>query len=218
MATSAKFSSMSNLLQWLKLPGHSVLADGVLGLGGVIFDEAQAPGTLFCCLLGASYYCNHFSGIRARPNVEFVCDTREGFSSALVFLQVRTHNGAGIARNSPLVCSYGRDYDLTAKLDTDNDERVKRFKGALDAFFAKPLESAESEKSVADATRQSQNETLGDPTPGPTPKALPPVPKPSSPTPNLSSSVPKPPPPTPKPAPPTGERPAAEDGQASQGK
>lgn len=173
--TSAKFSSLDKLTSFLKLPGHAALADGVVAIYNVVLEEGRAPGTVFCVLLGAAYYVQHFTGIRSRPNVAFLPNPSAGMGSELLYLQVRTFNAQGIARSSPLVCSYGLGYDLAAKsFVEDGDDRVKRFRGALDEIFQRSLQHGDSGTS---------------PTPsGPVPSTSPPSANPSPPSPRPARS------------------------------
>ena len=46
------------------------------------------------------------------PNVEFIADGSKGYSSELVALVVRSHNGRGIARNGALTANYGVSFDF----------------------------------------------------------------------------------------------------------
>ncbi|CAJ1330342.1 unnamed protein product [Effrenium voratum] len=171
--TSAKFSSLDKLTSFLKLPGHAALADGVVAIYNVVLEEGRAPGTVFCVLLGAAYYVQHFTGIRSRPNVAFLPNPSAGMGSELLYLQVRTFNAQGIARSSPLVCSYGLGYDLAAKsFVEDGDDRVKRFRGALDEIFQRSLQHGDS------GTTPS----------GPVPSTSPPSANPSPPSPRPARS------------------------------
>ena len=72
------------------------------------------------------------------PNVEFVADGSKGYSSELVSLVVRSHNGRGIARHQALTANYGVSFDFVAAdaFVDENGERSKKFRGALDAVFA----------------------------------------------------------------------------------
>lgn len=137
VATSDKFSSLSKLMSWLRLPGHGCLADGVVSLNNVQVEEHRPTQTVYCCLLGAGRYIQDFKSIRARPNVVFTARPECGWGSGLLTVQVRTHNGQGIARNTPLCASYGLAFDLERKIALDDsDDRIKKFKGALDHIFS----------------------------------------------------------------------------------
>lgn len=72
------------------------------------------------------------------PNVEFVADGSKGYSSELVSLVVRSHNGRGIARHQALTANYGVSFDFVAAdaFVDETGERSKKFRGALDAVFA----------------------------------------------------------------------------------
>ena len=94
------------------------------------------------------------------PNVEFVADGSKGYSSDLVSLVVRSHNGRGIARHQALTANYGVSYDFAAAdafLD-ENGERSKKFRGALDAVFA----AAAAAKADSPQKPQTQTPKPGD--------------------------------------------------------
>ena len=58
MATAAKFTSLDTLQQFLRLPGHGFLADGVVRVGNVPLEGARGP--LYCVLQGAAGYVQHY--------------------------------------------------------------------------------------------------------------------------------------------------------------
>lgn len=66
-ATCAKFTSAERLMAWLKLPGHADLANGLLLVKNVRCNEQI--GNIYCCLLGAARYCQHFQGLVVLPQV-----------------------------------------------------------------------------------------------------------------------------------------------------
>lgn len=88
------------LLQFLRLPGHSVLADGVLVLRGVSMNGQK--GTLYAVLLGIARFARHCAGHRRFPSASFKLNLQEGLSSRLLTLHCKTANGAGLASGAPV--------------------------------------------------------------------------------------------------------------------
>ena len=76
------------LLQFLRLPGHSVLADGVLVLRGVSMNGQK--GTLYAVLLGIARFARHYAGHRRFPSASFKLNLQEGLSSRLLTLHCKT--------------------------------------------------------------------------------------------------------------------------------
>lgn len=143
-------------------------------------DDSSEPKTLYCVLVGAAYYLQHYVGLRARPNVALEVDVSAGWGSGFLRLVVKTHNGAGIARNSPLVACYGKGFDVNYKLPNSEDDRVKRFKGVLEEFFARPSSSEAAEVGQHEVPQKEQEVN---PKPGPKPDPKPdPRPDPRPPT------------------------------------
>jgi hypothetical protein len=78
-----------------------------------------SPTTLYAALVGIAGEVNHFegadSGSPKYPNMILKVDPLAGPNSGLIFGEVRTHNGGGIARGSELVSDYG-NFDLSLSL------------------------------------------------------------------------------------------------------
>ena len=135
---------------------------------------------------------------------------------------MKTHNGQGVAKGSPICTNYGLAYDLQAEPMGDQGERTKRFRGALDAVFAETAAQS-SEAAVSQVPQQQQMQTPQKPPTAPPLSTPSPVPKPPGPAPqppNLKPPEPqnKPPepqqnktpgpvPPQPSPAPPPQPKP-----------
>lgn len=118
-----------------------------------------------------------------------------GCNDGFLTVVVCTHNGCGIAAGSEITVDLGEDYNLTPLPDVP---AAKKFKGALDAMWAKQIAEATAAASGADSKRPSAGETdqppIAVPKPPDTPKP-PPPPQPPCPPP------PRPPVPSPQPSP-----------------
>ncbi|CAE6933889.1 unnamed protein product [Symbiodinium sp. CCMP2592] len=147
-ATAAKFTCYEALAKFLRLPGHGFLADGVVKV-----DNARVKGSrasVYCVLLGAARYVQHFQGIRKQPNCAWQVDSACGSGSGYLKLVVRTHNGAGVARNSQLCTNYGLAFDFAQAAEMFEDDRVKRFRGALDAVLSKSQSQVQIAENITD--------------------------------------------------------------------
>jgi hypothetical protein len=127
---------MDKLHFFLRMPGHSFLADGVVPVHNCgIYGEKM---DVFNVLLGGARFVQHFQGYRKAPNVIFNVNLSAGSGSSFLELIVKTHNGCGVGMNGILVADYGLAYDLTrsAMEPAGDEDRMKKNRGALDAVLA----------------------------------------------------------------------------------
>ncbi|CAE7375711.1 unnamed protein product [Symbiodinium necroappetens] len=122
-------------------------------------------------------------------------------------LIVRTHNGSGVAKNSPLCLNYGLHFDLEAakaQQAVETDDRVKRFRGALDAVLAKGSQASQGQTSNASEAVAVPAKTAATLAALPAPSPKPPTPTPATPP----TATPAPAPPAPSQAAPAAPPPS----------
>ena len=120
-----------------------------------------------------------------------------GLTEPRLSLIVRTHNGSGVAKNSPLCLNYGLNFDLEAakaQQAVETDSRVKRFRGALDAVLAKGAQALQGPTTQASEAVPVPAKTAAALAPLPAPGLKPPTP----PTPTPPTATPAPPPKAPE--------------------
>jgi hypothetical protein len=138
-------------------------------------------------------------------------------------LVVKTHNGQGVAKGSAICCNYGLQYDLQAEPfaldDQAGDQRIKKFRGALDAVFAQTqspesaglLQQPQEQVKKIEVTPKKPPPSIQDPTQTPPPMTKPSTPKPPA---ALPAAPPLPVPPSALPPKPTETKPPPPAGAA----
>ncbi len=130
------FDSLTKLEGFLSQGGNKLLADKLVKVAGCAVSDEEGKAPVYTVLVGVGRYLRHFLGQRKGPNCTIKVNNAVGVSDGFLSLQTRTRNSAGIASKSVLVIKFGPDYDLSIKPDLDEPD-VKRFKGALDQYFAR---------------------------------------------------------------------------------
>ena len=143
--TSLLFDSSSMLESFLSHGGNKFLVDKLVKITSCFVEEEIESANLFACLIGAGRFLRHFLGIRkAGPNVQLIADPSKGLGDGFLSLITTTRNNRGVAARSMLVANFGFEYDTTAPKPDVTEPDVKKFKGALDGYIGKWIQTGSS--------------------------------------------------------------------------
>jgi hypothetical protein len=131
------YTSQMKLQEMLSQGGNKLLLDRLVRIDGLLMGDDDAPSLLYGALVGAAGYAQHYQGLRkGGPNAILKINTEHGPNDNLMQLVVKTRNNQGIAAKQVICINYGSDYDFTFTTD-DTETEVKKFRGALDKYFAR---------------------------------------------------------------------------------
>ncbi len=140
VASALWYDDRQMLESMLNSQGHKFLSDRTLRVTNVAHPEKDEPIQVFGVLVGAARHIAHYGTVRKQPNAVFEVNVSAGACDQLVTVKVRTRNCQGIAAGAVIAANLGIDFSGAVPSDggsDDDDAAVKRFRGALDAFFTK---------------------------------------------------------------------------------
>ena len=101
------------MLSWLQQRSNDKYRDRVVAIPGVLkLGEARA---IFGVLVGAAQYANKYLGIRKAASAKIVFNPSRGFNEGSLQIHIHTHNGAGVAKGSPILLDYGTEFYVTER-------------------------------------------------------------------------------------------------------
>ena len=215
------YTSPVKLQEMLSQGGNKFLLDRLVRVDGLLMGDGEETSSIYGALVGGAGYVQHYQGLRkAGPNAILKVNTEKGPNDGFMQLVVKTRNNQGIAAKQVVCINYGSDYDFTITAD-DTEKEVKKFRGALDKYFAREEKAADIDATPPKAAptgpptgpkakAASAPETPAVP-PEPKAKAKAAAPEPEAPTPEAKAKAPA----APKAPPAAGEPPAKAAGVAS---
>ena len=145
------FSTAGCCADFLNTGGNAALLDGpTIEVEGLLHgSEAKTQTSVFAVPVGAATLLRDHRGIRHYPNVAIEVHPEVGPNDGFLVCRVHTHNGCGITGGSELLADFGERY--VPGSSQGHGASAKRFRGALDALFAKQASSyAEPSPEAAD--------------------------------------------------------------------
>jgi len=114
------------------LQAHETFWDRIVRIRNVLNTERVAV-TVYAVLIGLGQHLQHYAAYRKSPNARIAFTSSEGFNRGALTLITDTRNAAGIRCDRAIVTNYGLDF---APTEHPLSSPAKKFKGALDLFFA----------------------------------------------------------------------------------
>ena len=187
------FSTIDGVVEFMNRGGNAALLDGFL-LQVVNIKRSEdwlEPMKLYAAPTGIARYLTHYRPAREFPNVQIVAKTGCGPNDGFLEVQVHTHNGCGITAGNALVANLGDSPRQSMSVESTPS---KRFRGALDVFFASQFQR-QQEASITALAKEAGVEQLAaqpNPTWGPAHPHMGACPPPQGPSPPPQGGLPTP--------------------------
>ena len=152
------FSTIDGVVEFMNGGGNAALLDGFL-LQVVNIKRSEdwlEPMKLYAVPTGIARYLTHYRPARQFPNVQIVAKTGCGPNDGFLEVQVHTHNGCGITAGNALVANLGDSLRQSMSVESTPS---KRFRGALDVFFASQFQR-QQEASITALAKEAGVEQL----------------------------------------------------------